>query len=431
MFCRLKNGQPERLSRYRYVSQRAEIVRAFYDGIGKAAVIYPAALFTAFSLGLTNLGIIFYARDILCVSSGATGWLAGAWALTYTVGCLSLRPVLGRFRPRYLIVSSLLLMSLCTCGVLAAPSYGLVFGMFSLYGLSMSLFWSPLMAWLSDGLEGVSLGRSFARYNLMWCVGNILSPYVCGWLAGHSARYPIALGAAIFFMTAVFVWGAALALPNACGDAAPDHVAGTAQSSSVQETRLRFAAWVGLFAAFFGLGAVITAFPLAAKGSLQFSERVVGITFLLRSLFSAVAFVFIGRTVFWHFRSLPMLTGQVLTGACFLALAHVTGLVGVALLIGALGMLSSLSYSESVFHGASGASDRARRMAVHEACLSLGIVCGSVVGGLIHGRGGISNVYLVCAFVISVGIVIQSFLGAWAARSGLHPRDDTTTEDTP
>lgn len=413
------------------MSQRAEIVRAFYDGIGKAAVIYPAALFTAFSLGLTNLGIIFYARDILCVSSGAIGWLAGAWALTYTVGCLSLRPILGRFRPRYLIVSSLLLMSLCTLGVLAAPSYAFAFVMFSLYGLSMSLFWSPLMAWLSDGLEGVSLGRSFARYNLMWCVGNILSPYACGWLASHSARYPIAVGAFIFFMTAVFVWGAALALPNACGDTTPDRASRASQDSSVQETRLRFAAWVGLFAAFFGLGAVITTFPLAAKGSLQVSERVVGITFLLRSLFSAVAFVFIGRTAFWHFRSLPMLAGQLLTAASFLALAHVTGLMGIALLIGALGMLSSLSYSESVFHGASGARDRARRMAVHEACLSLGIVCGSVVGGLIHDRGGISKVYLVCAVVIGIGIIIQSVLGAWAARSDAHGRGDTKMEKTP
>ena len=44
---------------------------------GEQGVIYPAALMTSFALGLTNLGIIFFAREIFRATPAQVGWLAG------------------------------------------------------------------------------------------------------------------------------------------------------------------------------------------------------------------------------------------------------------------------------------------------------------------------------------------------------------------
>lgn len=48
-------------------------------------IIYPAAFAMAFALTQVALGLIFFARDIHHAQPGPIGWLAGTWALTYTV----------------------------------------------------------------------------------------------------------------------------------------------------------------------------------------------------------------------------------------------------------------------------------------------------------------------------------------------------------
>ncbi len=73
---------------FNHVSRHAERFRSFYDGIGNTAVIYPVTMLTSFALGLTNLGIVFFARDILEATPVQIGWLAGAWAVAYAIGCI-------------------------------------------------------------------------------------------------------------------------------------------------------------------------------------------------------------------------------------------------------------------------------------------------------------------------------------------------------
>jgi len=392
---------------FSYISQRTEIVRSFYDGIGKTAIIYPSALLTALGLGLANLGIVFFARDIIEASPAAIGWLAGTWAVAYTIGCLSLRPVLGRFLPRYLMITSLLLMFSFILLLQFVSTLSVAFVVFALYGVSMSMFWPPLMAWLSTGAEGAALGRRFSRFNIMWCIGNTVSPYACGWLAERSARYPPLLGCVVFLLTAAFVGGAATVLPKAGGSrSTPEPLEATGDNGD-GETSLRFPAWVGLFTSFFGLGAVLVAFPLAARSELGAGESVVGVVFLLRSLLSGVAFFFIGKTVFWHFRSLPMLTGQLLSALCFVCLCFSHTVVPVAIFFALLGAFGGLSYSVSMFHGVSGSANRAKRMAVHESTLAFGIICGSASAGMLYNVSSMTHVYWLCAAVIFVGAAIQ------------------------
>ena len=47
----------------RYVTQRAQLIRAYYAGIGRTMVIYPAAFMVALALGHVLLGIVLYARQ--------------------------------------------------------------------------------------------------------------------------------------------------------------------------------------------------------------------------------------------------------------------------------------------------------------------------------------------------------------------------------
>jgi MFS family permease len=389
------------------ISRKAEVFRSFCDGIGATAVIYPAALFTSFALGLTNLGIVFFARDIFNASPVEIGWLAGTWALAYTISCITLRPLFGHLPARYLIITSSSLMFACILAMQFVSSLVYVFLFFALYGVSMSMFWPPLMAWLSDGHEGKVLGSRFSRYNIMWSFGSILSPYMCGWMAERSARYPLFLGSGIFLITAAFVSGAAIVLPKASqsNSAAADSNTETGERSA--ESAMRFPAWVGLFATFFGFGAILSIFPLAAKTELSMTESTIGLLFLVRALLSAATFFFIGKTIFWHFRALPMLTGQIITLICFILLCFFNTTILTGLLFGILGVSSAFSYSVSVFHGVTGSADRVKRMSIHESTLAFGLISGSAAGGMLYEAHSMSHVYALCTAILFAGLIIQ------------------------
>ena len=394
------------------ISRKAEVFRSFCDGIGATAVIYPAALFTSFALGLTNLGIVFFARDIFDASPVEIGWLAGTWAFAYTISCITLRPLFGHLPARYLIITSSSLMFACILAMQFVSSLTYLYILFALYGLSMSMFWPPLMAWLSDGHEGKMLGRRFSRYNIMWSFGSILSPYMCGWMAERSARYPLFLGSGIFLITAAFVSGAAIVLPKASRSNSKTAECSFATEDKSAESAMRFPAWIGLFATFFGFGAILSIFPLAAKNELSMAESTVGLLFLVRALFSAVTFFFIGKTVFWHFRALPMLTGQIIAGICFILLCFFSTTILTGLLFGVLGIFSAFSYSVSVFHGVTGSADRIKRMAIHESTLAFGLISGSAAGGMLYETHSMSHVYALCAAVLAAGLAVQCIMHA-------------------
>jgi len=397
---------------FQRISHHTKRARSFYDGIGNTAVIYPVAMLTSFALGMTNLGIVFFARDIFEATPVEIGWLAGTWAVAYAIGCILLRPVLGRFPARYLIITSSSLMFLCIFAIQFVSSLALGFVLFAMYGFSMSLFWPPLMAWLSDGHEGASLGHRFSLYNMMWSFGGTVGPYACGWLAEKSARYPLYLGCGIFLAAAVFVFCASFVLPTASAGNPPQDVDKSVDQKKTGESILRFPAWVGLFATFFGFGVMFSIFPLAATSELGLAESSVGLLLLVRALSSAITFFIIGKVVFWHFKALPIFIGQILSATCFVSLCFCHTAVSTGLFFGVFGIFAAFSYSTSVFHGVTGSAHRVNRMSIHESILALGLISGSAVAGIIYNVSSMTHVYAMCAGVILVGLVVQGVLYA-------------------
>ena len=398
----------------RYISQRRQLIRSYYSGIGKAAVIYPAAFLVAVALGQIGLGLIFYTREVFDASPAAVGWLLAAWSISYVFGCLVLRPVFSRVLPRYLAMAATSLALVFTLGMPIAPNLPSIFVLQGLYGLSLSLFWPPLMGWLSMNAEGATLGKVVSRFNLSWSLGVIISPFIAGWLSERAVRLPLYAGSGLYLLTVVFMAGAVAALPAVRADR---DLSGSdpSQAGRGRNTRLRYAAWLGLFATYFGMGALGAVLPMAGRDVLLFSRRLIGSLLTVRAFANAAAFITLGRTSFWHFRSLPMLLGQLLTAAAFVGLACAASAPMIALLLALFGACMALGYNNSFFHGVSGSDDRARRTAVHESILAGGLVAGAGIGGMVYHAWGIAAAYSTCALVLVVGVLGQVGLCAWAA----------------
>ena len=394
----------------RYVNRQQQIFRALSAGIGKTAIVLPAAFVTETGLGLVTLGMIFYTREVFHLPPSLVGWITATWQGCYVTGCLTMGPVGENLRPRYSMIVSTAGMCLAVLGILLSRTVAPLFVFYGLFGLFLALFWPPLMSWLSTDIEGQPLGRMMSRLTLAGSMGNVISPFVAGSLSAVSPRYPLYVAAGLFTANCLFLMGAALALPRIRGDRHRDGGKRAAAGREDRSTPLRFPAWVGLFVTFTALGVIITVMPMYARDVLRFSKGTIGTVLLVRALCTAGGFVILGRTNFWHFRSAPMSAGLGLLAVLVLVMAHVRSPVPLAVSLGAIGPLIALGFSSSFFHGASGSSRRAARMALHEALLAGGLIVGSAAGAQVYERFSMSMLGLGCAALLGLAMVLQVLL---------------------
>ena len=392
---------------FRYVSRQAQMIRSFYSGIGKTAVIFPAAFLGSVAWGTLALGLVFYLREIYEATGSQIGAFVGLWYFCYILGCLLVRPLTDRIRPRYLLPAASFAACLLALAVHCGGSFILAFVFCGLLGISTALFWPPLMGWLSSELEGPQLSKVMSRFNLSWSMGAIISPYLAGWLSERNTVLPIYAASGFFLLTSFLVAGAALALPRVRDDR---YSAGRSQDTGTGEdksTLLRYSAWVGLFTAWVVLGVIVSIFPVSAREDLHISKSVIGMLLLSRALFTTVGFGIMGRTTFWHYRPSQMLLGQLCIAGCLVAMTYASHPLTIGPVLALMGLFIALSYSNSLFHGIAGSVNRAARSAVHESLLSAGLISGSLLGGIVYQHYSISVAYLLCAGVVLTGVFVQ------------------------
>jgi MFS family permease len=393
-------------------SARFDVIRSSFNGLGKSAVIFPAAFLSALGVGAITLGMIFYARDVFHASPVQVGTISALWSASYIAGCLLLRPHFDRALPKHLIVASTFVMAVTSLILLRVGTLPLVTVFFSLCGLAMSLFWPPLMGWLSRGMEGKTLGKVMAKYNFSWSVGVIASPSLTGVLSELDPKAPLLVGSGLFFLTCLIIIGACLALPKIREDDRPEKVSEGEGGAGERVTALRFPAWVGVAACYFAIGVILNIFPVAAREDLGFSKGMIGLLLEGRIVFATLGFILMGSTHFWHYRPGPMLAAQGALSLVLVLMVFVKGPLPLGGLISAVGFCMGVSFFYSMFHGISGAVNRSGMMALHESLLSVGLISGSFAGGYLYQRVSMAAVYAFSAAIVLAGLAIQAALSA-------------------
>jgi DHA1 family multidrug resistance protein-like MFS transporter/DHA1 family quinolone resistance protein-like MFS transporter len=393
-----------------YIDRRLQLIKSFYTGIGKSTLLFPTAFLSALGQGLVTLGIIFYVRDVFLATPIQVGTLTGLWSLSYIVGCVFLRPLTDGILPRYLLIMASLLECLFMVLILLTGNLTVLFGLYALFGMSISFFWPPLMGWLSHGKEGAELGRLMARFNFSWSVGSIVSPYFAGLLSERNEALPLLTGCLLFLLAGTLITVASLTIPKIRADRAVHLKIRRGVKNDEQSTPLRFPAWIGVLTTYTTIGVIVNIFPLHALNALELSKRSVGLIMQNRALFGMIGFVVMGRTTFWHFRPAQMIIGQIALIIFTMLLVTVRTSFILGSVISCIGFFMAVSYFNSMFHGVTGSVNRSHRMAIHESLISSGLILGSVVGGLIYQRSSMAHVYLFCAAFVFFGAVLQSIL---------------------
>ena len=386
--------------------------------LDKVACLFPVTFLFAIAGGITSLGMIFFAKNVLGATPGRVGVLCSSWSVFYVLGCFFSRRWAPSLPPRFSIVAASFTAFFSVGMIFMLKSLAWAFFFYALYGLALAMFWPVVMGWISAGLEDRQLSRVMGWFNFSWSMGSIVSPVVAGWLEDHGDAFAVRAGSAIFLATALFMTAAILLVPALAGGAAAARAAGQpAARGASRGTPLRYPAWMGIFGAFFLLGVITTVMSLAAGEDLAVSKKTVGIFLFARSLVMTLGLVAMGQTSWWHFRG-----GQIAAGipvgilaAVLLVFARAPAMIFFIMLV--VGVYAAHGYTNSLFHGVSGVADKTWRMAVHEMVLNAGAICGSAAGGFAYGAGGIVFAYSLSAGVLALVGLASLLVMARAARA--------------
>ena len=394
-------------------------LRPALAGIGKGTVLFPSAFLAAVGEGMLALGLVFFMRQVYGASAGLIGTLVASGTLVYVVGCLLVRPLFDRVRPRFLLIGAAAAMALTLGLLILVRSIPLTFLLLALNKLATGLFWPPAMGWISHGYEGKALNRQMSRYNLSWSCGLALSPLPAGFLSERSASWALAVTVGVDLLVLLLVGAAALLLPGIRADGYREQRgADPVGEGPDRSTFLRFPAWVGLFTSYVAGGMLFTIFPIFARDTLLLREGLVGGLLSVRVVFQAAGFLALGRLSFWHFRGRYALFGQLFLALVLAALIVGRAPVWIGALFALLGLAAAFHYANSLFHGVSGSLRRARRMAIHEALLTGGQIAGSAAGGMLLQHASMRAVYLFCIGCTGLGVLAQgALLAAWRRRA--------------
>ena len=128
---------------------------------------------------------------------------------------------------------------------------------------------------------------------------------------------------------------------------------------------------------------------------------------LIRGIATCFAFIYFGSVSWWQFKFKYIIGAEAIFVALLFIFAKSTSVLSLGLFMLLFGVIFSLCYNFSIFHAASGAIDKVKRMMIHECVLTVGQVIGVTIGGTIYEKLGYTNVLIVIAVIGIVFIISQ------------------------
>lgn len=334
-----------------------------------------ASFLAQFTIAMVNFSLVYFMREKHGLSSSAIGIASSLYTLFYFLFCIVYSKLLANVRKKKKVFLSLSGMALAILFVLLSTNKALLYISLSLYGVAMGLLWPNVEAWITASAEGGELSKAVSSFNFSWSFGAGISTAFGGFFSELGVSFPLFVAIALFILTAVWI----LFIKEEGGENEAE-----ALSSEDSSTPLRYFSWCALVTVYVGYSLIITIFPLYASEVLTFSETMTGNLLLFRGMSACISFIILGKFLFWQFNLKVIFLSQIGFALLAFVLSFISNPIVLALYFTLFGFVFALCYENSIFHGASGARDRQKRMMIHEVLLTLGTIIGSSLGGVIY-----------------------------------------------
>jgi len=369
-------------------------------------------------------GIYIVCMPFVIASVGGTdkdlGLCASMGFVSYLVGCIATGSLLDRFNSRRLAqlgsgavtistAALLMIVLLSIRGYNLSNPVILVIITAMLSGLLTSIYWPPIMGWLSTGQEGRDLNRRLGIYNMSWSAGLAVSPFLGGLLVESSIV--MALFAAVVFAALAFVAVTLAHPPETQGSQrnSNDNSQVFLGPASFLLVRFRWMSRIALVTVFTCVGLMKTQLALLFTMELGFSKSQFGTVTAIMWLITCLVFFTASRTHIWHYRIVPSILAQLSVLLSMLMIIEYSLPTAFFVVSVLMGLGQAFIYISHQFYAASQSTKRSGSMSLHEILLSAGQIIGFVAGGYLADFFGRRVVpYWFGLFVIVIGMAAQS-----------------------
>ena len=368
-------------------------------------------------------GVWFVSMPFIMKRLGGTdtqlGLLMALWFASYTIGCISAVSVLDRFRTKSIVILGAIINILMNLGMLfvvflaqsnqhlaGAPS--ILIGLSFVGGFFVSLFWPPLMGWVSTGYEGKKLNKRLGLFNVSWSFGGLVTPYFAGLVVEQSSIWAFVM---ILFCSTMALAAVLFAKNPDTANNKTDVLVQLPEDVAVELLpKFKWMARIALWSSFACVALLRTQFAVLFKYELSYSESEYGAVIMMFSLAVFVVFSLAGRTHAWHYKLWPFFLFQCLQLCGMVLILNMTSLFFLTVAVVVIGIGNSFVYSSHIYYGVSGSKNRTGRMAIHETILSIGFSIGCVVGGMLGDHFSRYSPYIFGFGIVFAGMAAQTLI---------------------
>ncbi len=350
------------------------------------------------------------------------GLCYGLGTIAYVISCLTAGRHLDRFNPKRLLQVSSALITLAMVAVtlvthLAANDSLSLFPIImvtvfnAILSLLLTLYWPPMMGWLSRGHEGPALSRRMSRFNLCWSSAQAICPFAAGFILRHSPILAV-LTAAVLSAIAFLCVSIAASPRIASGSKKQTSPRLPEPATMLHPSNAAFCTMTrsALFVSCVVLGLMRTQFALLFTDTLGYSKALFGILTGLLCLSAVAGFFVTGKTHRWHHRLLPFAAAQVITAVGLILILGCRSLTALCIAMVLIGVGQSFIYASHQYYAVSGQKDRSKPMAVHEILISAGYACGAIGGGYLAEYFNRFTPYQFALAAVSAALLAQAVI---------------------
>ena len=319
-------------------------------------------------------------------------------------------------------------------------SRALVYVSYWILQIGAGLFWPPIMAHLTSGLNEKELNREISYFNRSWMAGLLVGPLISGNLYNwNSSANFIVLSLSYFIALIILLlrrrshreeWEepspgqpSAASIPAAPGTASP--VSENREKSPVSKVvdkrldNFRYRGYIGAFCSSMVMGVIINIIPLHIRDGLGYTERLAGMILFFRCAAGFIGFSVLARFSSWHFnrRWFIILQGSFMI-CVLLFMTAGSNLFILTAIIFLCGFINSSCYNNSMFYSGVTGRNPKKNMALHEIVLSMGNALGTAGGGFLYQHYNIIGVCLVLFLALVAGMGLLVFFNR---KSELNP----------
>ncbi|MCC7363933.1 MAG: MFS transporter [Dehalococcoidia bacterium] len=372
--------------------------------------LYISVFVATMGISMVSPLLPVYAEEL-----GADGIWLGLTFSAFAVVQAIFGPIVGRLSDRYprkpFIMAGLLVYMVAAIGYLTAQSFPQVIAFRAFSGVGTSMIFSVARAYVGDMTPRGHEGRWFGAFATADVIGFGTGPLVAGLIRqgiGFDAVF-VAM-ASMMGLSALIVL---LALPRVQPVRAGrrDEPAVRVPFRAALRDRLVLALTIHMAVTSLSFGASFSFLGLRLEDDIGVSPTLIGLAFSVQDLMAGVAQPVFGRLADRYNRRILVMIGIVAVGVSLFALGTVESYALIVVCLLAMGAFNSLSsVASSAMQVVAGRRvGMGTVLGLGSTGNGIGIVTGSVAGGVLVNASGIPAAFYMGGIVIALGSLV--FLG--------------------